>query len=327
MIESANRLACLLLAIGLLIPLGSHENTTTKGKVLAEAKTFNSAVRNYFLENDTSTGDAGQLGHFVSEYYIKVFAHYQNPLVLKQLSNIDLRALFDVTSRTANLNIENPRYRNEFQSDFQELNNRGLATNQQAREIYLLFFAARLFDQARNFAEQYRNFLFPKLPVIKQEGQLSTGLSTLLVARNGKREMLRRAIDLSHGMKVVLIMSPMCHFARDGLLAINADPKLKRIFEGNNVVWMAQDIPLIYFDQYQKWNNDHPKEAIGVAYLPSEWPVINSWGLPTFYFFKNGILIKKLIGWWPNPPAKFQDTEGNIPNLKKALREVGLLHS
>jgi hypothetical protein len=44
--------------------------------------------------------------------------------------------------------------------------------------------------------------------------------------------------------------------------------------------------------------------------------MFNNWATPTFYFFKDGNLVREVSGW---PP------EGNEEALKAALREVGLL--
>jgi len=46
-----------------------------------------------------------------------------------------------------------------------------------------------------------------------------------------------------------------------------------------------------------RWNREHPLTAIASAYRENEWPLIDTWEMPTFYFLKAGVLQAKVVGW------------------------------
>lgn len=282
-------------------------------------KDFNLEYRRIF----NTSQNAYQLGNYVSEQYQKRFSLYQNRAMIVHMPDGDLRKLYEATEQVVFWNIENPRYRDYLQLDFTMLTRRNLVMDKDVTIYFDILVGARLFDQARQFAQQHPDAHLPKLPVVKQATPLVPGTPTELLVSVDKDEVVRQSVDIAKGAKVVLIINPLCHFAHNGVQAINAVPKLKAIFE-KDAIWLGPAGESLYFDAFQQWNRQHPKEQIGIAYLPSEWPMINSWGLPTFYFFKNGVLVEKLIGWWKTPPAGIPDS-GSLPAVRSALKKIGLL--
>jgi hypothetical protein len=51
------------------------------------------------------------------------------------------------------------------------------------------------------------------------------------------------------------------------------------------------------------------------TYRANEWPEIEYWGTPAFYFYKNGELRYKVIGW----------NKRREKYIEQGLKEVGLL--
>ena len=51
------------------------------------------------------------------------------------------------------------------------------------------------------------------------------------------------------------------------------------------------------------------------VYLQKEWPLIESWQTPGFYFIKDGTIVASVIGW----PGDQQ-----LETLKDAFRRIGL---
>jgi hypothetical protein len=49
--------------------------------------------------------------------------------------------------------------------------------------------------------------------------------------------------------------------------------------------------------EFQRWNHEHPAMQHTIAYRNDEWPMIDWWGTPTFYFIKDGAVIAKFVGW------------------------------
>jgi hypothetical protein len=52
------------------------------------------------------------------------------------------------------------------------------------------------------------------------------------------------------------------------------------------------------------------------AYKREEWPMIERWETPVFYFFRDGRVVGKVIGW---PVA------GRKNEIRRSLRRAGLL--
>lgn len=51
------------------------------------------------------------------------------------------------------------------------------------------------------------------------------------------------------------------------------------------------------------------------AYDLGEWPMIDDWATPIFYFLRDGRLVAKVIGW---------PRGGRVAGLETAIRDVGL---
>lgn len=315
-------LSVLLLAT----PIALQAYGTAVGAESVLASQYAEFTKDLSVEYDrifSTSQNANVLGDYVAEQYRKLFLGYQNQATIERLPADGLHELYNATIQVVFFNIENPRYRSYLQLDYTILKRRHLATTKDVTEFFDILVSARLFDRARRFAQQYPEAHLPQLPVVKQAENLTPGLPTELAVSVTKRELVRQSVDIGKEAKVVLIVNPLCHFAQHGIQAINTDPKLRAIFE-KDTVWLGPAGNSLFFDAYQHWNRQHPKEQIGIAYLPSEWPMINSWGLPTFYFFKNGVLVEKLIGWWTTvPPGKVG--YGSVATIKMALRKIGLL--
>ncbi|HTX59458.1 MAG TPA: hypothetical protein VMH02_07220, partial [Verrucomicrobiae bacterium] len=64
------------------------------------------------------------------------------------------------------------------------------------------------------------------------------------------------------------------------------------------------------------WNRRHPREPMTFAYAESEWPAIDRWELPVFYFFRDGKLAAEVVGW---------PRGGRKPQILRALQQIGLV--
>jgi hypothetical protein len=48
---------------------------------------------------------------------------------------------------------------------------------------------------------------------------------------------------------------------------------------------------------WAKWNREHPIAAMNAVERESDWPGIDTWAMPTFYFFRDGRVVSKVSGW------------------------------
>jgi hypothetical protein len=126
---------------------------------------------------------------------------------------------------------------------------------------------------------------------------------------------LRRNVDLQRPAQVVIVSHPLCHFSQAAVQDIQADPVLDKVFR-EHAKWLVPQDAHLYFDIMQRWNREHPGREVTMTVRREEWPMIDSWSTPTFYFLENGVVSAKVEGW---PKG------GRRPELLAALRQVGLV--
>lgn len=311
------RLSICLSPLATASPADLHAATATD-ELVAACQSSVIDGQTYF----ESTAGGGTAQHAHREYHQR-FSGYQNVAALGHLQDVDVHILFNLARDADFLDGENVSLQRDMTLDFAELERRHIASQSDVQNMYVSYVSARNFSEARRFAAQHPKADLPVLPEIVQAGTLPQGMPTELVISADKREMDHRAVDLSRGVKIVVVATPECHFARHGLGAIDDDPKLSAAF-GKYAVWLAPGYGGLEFDVYQNWDRGHPNEQIGIAYLRSEWPMIDSWDFPTFYFFKNGRLITKLVGWPTGAEVRYPDS-GSVAALKTALKKLGVL--
>ena len=135
-------------------------------------------------------------------------------------------------------------------------------------------------------------------------GNLPTALSVDVAAHTMKRD----AFDLSTPLRIVVVAS--CHFSQDAARAIEADSRLRPLFV-RHAVWLAGENET--FGEVEEWNKAFPDQPIHIAWKDSEWSMLDSWGMPTFYVFRHGRLAGKFIGWH------------GLESLRQSLKKAGAL--
>jgi hypothetical protein len=125
----------------------------------------------------------------------------------------------------------------------------------------------------------------------------------------------QQPIRLSRAVDIVVIGHPQCHFSRDAVAAIEADPRLTAIF-ARHARWLMPQDGRMQPRRVAAWNATHPLARMSYIYRQRDWTVIDTWSTPTFYFFRNGRQVGKLIGWAPGD-------EGERA-LRKELDKLGL---
>jgi hypothetical protein len=121
---------------------------------------------------------------------------------------------------------------------------------------------------------------------------------TLLALRGERGEwtLERRPLDLS-GKRVVILASPACSFSNRFFDDVQKNPELSGYVKDSLIV-LPQTLNLL-LDEAGDWNMRHPAYAMSYVYAASDWPAIDWWGTPTVYFFEDGTLQRKLVGWQP----------------------------
>ncbi|WP_449429053.1 hypothetical protein [Rhodanobacter umsongensis] len=242
--------------------------------------------------------------------YRKLFAAEQAPDKLRTVSNSDLRLLYRAVDTTTSWSSDAVFLR-DMASDLDELQRRGMTTTADLMRLHDKLVTRRQFEEADALASRYPAAKLQPLPTLQdQVGPNHQGPTLLTVDPHGT-VMQRHPFDIDAPIQIVVVAG--CHFAADAAHDIHADPVLDRIFK-QHAVWLGSQSEKL--DDVSEWNHEHPDQPMNIAWQNSEWSMLDSWAMPTFYIFQHGKLVNKFSGW-------SQETEPR--QLRAALRQVGLL--
>lgn len=256
-----------------------------------------------------------QRARVIADIYRRVFATPQRRESLVSLDTADLR-LFYEAAYEATFYTNDSAYLDDLRRDLDELERRKVATPLEASMMYRSLVALRRFDAARAFRMGHPRIDAEPLPTIARSLRVRQGAqpNVLTVSVDGSMLTLGSArIPAPAG--IVVVAHPLCHFTRNAVGAIESDPVLHALFKRHSL-WIAPQDGHLELQAFRTWNALHPDEAMAIAYRQSDWPSIDGWDTPTFYFFRNGRVAAKVVGW----PA-----EGHRDALLTAARNIGLL--
>jgi hypothetical protein len=238
-----------------------------------------------------------------SQYGVS-FAPRQSEAALRTMSDGDvalyLRAALAVTELDPDA-----RSPHDALLDLSELERRGVAAPTWIRRVHAALVRSRDFAAANAFRERHPDAKLTEIPPVREEPG-GDGPSVLALDDNGGVLIHRRvAFDPA---QVVVVAG--CHFSKDAAHAIESDPRLAAAFS-RHVLWITPaewnpaDADLV------QWNREHPIAFMSTVYRESEWPMIDTWAMPTFYFLHDGKVRSKVIGWQPDA-------------ILSGFREIGL---
>lgn len=196
-----------------------------------------------------------------------------------------------------------------------ELERRGQATAEQRRNLHGTLVQQRRFDAANALAAAHPDTSDQRLPPIVPEAGLDPTRPSLLLVDPDEPRLRRVQADLAGVTGVLVIASPGCHFSRDAVAAIEADPELARLF-ARHARWWQPPLTELHFDQQQRWNREHPFAGLSLVHASADWPQLDLSSMPQFYFLRDGQLVAHLSGW---------PKEGQREQLLREFGALGLL--
>ncbi|MGC1548560.1 MAG: hypothetical protein WA777_08520 [Rhodanobacter sp.] len=257
-------------------------------------------------KEDSSLPDAERFARH-NQQYDRLFAKYQQPDSLRSVSSPDLRLLKRAVESTVFV-LPDAAHVAQLQMVLAEMQRRGMAEDNDYASLYRALISTRQFAEAKTLAQQHPGMDAGTFPAFSQSKTLPQGWPTALTLDKQSQAMSRAAFDLSSPLRIVVVAD--CHFSQDAARAIEADAQLNPLF-AQHAIWLAsQEEP---FDSAIDWNRKFPDQPIHIAWQNSEWPMLDSWAMPTFYVFHDGKLTKKFNGW------------NDLKTLKQSLREAGAL--
>jgi hypothetical protein len=247
----------------------------------------------------------------INDRYRVLISPYQTTATVAKVRNEDLALLFQAAYVAFFYSIS-PGPLDDMQLDLAELHRRRIAHAADDAKVYASLIEIRYFGQARAFARLHPRVAIDPVPVIADD-TTREGPTALLVHAGGSR-LERRLVELKSG-RIVVVSSPLCHFSQRAVRSIESDASLRPLFH-DHAVWVVPPDQSTPFTIVAKWNHFHPHESMAVAYRREEWPMIDLWETPVFYFLRDGRVVSKVVGW---PLA------GRKAEIKRSLKLAGLI--
>jgi hypothetical protein len=245
--------------------------------------------------------------------YQELFASSDPKRRLDRVADKDLELLYRAASLVEYDTLD-AKYLPDMQSYLDALQRRNVASHREMVRMYQALVSARKLAEAGELARHHPHPEMPALPALRDASGTAGGLPTELVLDLDRHELVRRSVDLHQAALIVVVGHPSCHFTQNAVRAIQADSVLGEVFRAH-AVWLAPQESAFGWDQLEQWNRSHPGQELAIAFRRDEWPAIDTWNLPTFYFFKDGALRAKFFGW---------PEQGRWAELRSALRQIGL---
>ncbi len=255
---------------------------------------------------DTAMPDAARFS-LAGQRYDHLFGSYQTSDRLRSFSHADLRLLKRAVENAVSY-VPNPTHIAQLQMDLVEMQRRGMVEDKDYARLHQALIASRDFDAAHALVRTHPNMGVDIVPAFRGPASMPGKQPTALTVNAQDGTMARQAFDLSTALRIVVVAS--CHFSRDAARAIEADAQLRPIF-ASDAIWLASQNE--YFSSVTEWNRELPNQPIHIAWQDSEWSMLDSWAMPTFYVFRNGRLVKKFSGWH------------DVKTLKHSLQEARVL--
>lgn len=298
--------ACLLLWLILIpdIPQKNSENLNNIYKYLRE-QNIKSSLNGVA---DSARGEKELV------FYKKEIQPIQNKKYLVKLSNEDLRTLFSITTSVTTHNLTENQLFNDSLLDIEELTRRQKAKQNDFEFTHGLYIAGRHFKEAETFSRKYPQFHYSFISNIIGTPETRIGSHQLLTLDENS-DSFRLKKQPPRDNQILVIADPACPFTENAINAIEANSYLKKIFEQKSL-WITPPLNRLNTTEIFKWNATHTLAKLGIAYFKRDWPEVDTWATPTFYFFHDGKRTSKTVGW----PAN----RDNRKILEDAIKSSGL---
>ncbi|WP_155742333.1 hypothetical protein [Xanthomonas graminis] len=234
------------------------------------------------------------------------------------LSVKDVRALFDASAELAfyaNLSegLHGVRYVRDMKVSYAVLKKRHQLEEGDIDTMRATFESYREFYNAEELTPGITNSVLDKLnesSVIRQQGLNGRDFRKVIAFDENIKKFIYESQPIEHGLQIVVVAG--CHFASDAAFSIDADDEIRSAFKKANAIWLASGDTPLKSNDFLKWKEDHPRQSLKVAFDNSEWPEINFYAIPRFYFFRKNALFAVLTGW--------RSSEEGLNDIRNVIR-------
>ncbi|MGH8162449.1 MAG: hypothetical protein ACRESR_10010 [Gammaproteobacteria bacterium] len=277
-----------------------------------------SLISNHFDEFDRTCrpGDdetGSQRRKCVVRAYDRLFASLQNEAFVQKVGSHDLRLMFRAAARVAVFTF-NPRYAQDAELDFSEMETRHFAGPPDYSKMYEVLVHTRQFAAAHKFYEVHPDADLTPFPHYRDEaGKIGRGTPTILAVSTTKDELIRRRVNLRKPAQVLILTDPYCHFCTDFDRSLKSLPKLRAAL-AHHTFWVTPPGSELEFDTLQQWNKTHPGMRLSIMYSLQGWPMVKTLAVPQFFFLQSGKLKAHEMGW----------DKDSLSQIESGLKTIGL---
>lgn len=198
---------------------------------------------------------------------------------------------------------------------FAGLEAQGWANDRLIGYMHRFLLTFRRFDEAKAFRQAHPQQGLPAAPpIIPLSSPTGDNVRTVLRFVNHGSALRRETVDLHSSPVVIVVGHPGCHFSRDAVAAIASDPELAKAMS-TAAIWLTSPSTSLTDGAVVVWNRENAAYAYRYVESKGDWPEINYWGTPTFYFMNDGALVKKVVGW---------PEDGRKQELRAGFRAIGI---
>jgi len=191
---------------------------------------------------------------------------------------------------------------------YNELETRGIQTQEETDFLYKEFYDARDFNSAKLFyAGHVRDIKEPLLSFTMPDDMREAKFRVFDVTSS--TGMVVMALPMEKGPHIVISGFPSCHFAKAAKKALETDPDLQSAAGVTYFVTYDFDMDSIL---RQKMTSGH---FYYVAWSQSDWVGVNFSRSPTFNFYKDGKLVYTFDSW---------PKEGNKKLFLEGMSKIGI---
>jgi hypothetical protein len=226
--------------------------------------------------------------------YVHLFSKEQTNDNLRKINNDDLVTLLRAASYVTTYTL-NGTYAQDSARDLLELEARHKSVDADYLSVYENYVGARMFEEARKVYALHPVTGMEQIPSLQSLSTLDQPGPKAWFVDNNKDSISLMPIDL-RGVHIVVVGHPLCHFTRNAIAFLSQDAQLRSIFD-RYAIWLAPPSKKLSIHLFQAWNKDHPAQAMVLANRYDDWPMIDYWDTPTFYFLRDGKKVAEVQGW------------------------------
>ncbi len=130
-------------------------------------------------------------------------------------------------------------------------------------------------------------------------------------------QLIRKQVDVSQKTGVIMVGSTGCFFSRFAMEHISEDEMLSRSFKDHSLGLMGS-WDILSHPAIAEYNAGPAPVKLQYVWSEAEWPQINYWGTPTFYFLKDGEVVYRHTGW------RKDDRLQNLEKMRTGFELIGL---